>query len=252
MTIRDFVFAGKGDAYLDILTDAGESTGYQLKGECTSCEIKTESERKELLGRGRDTDGQVIASIVRPKPTTIKFNFRRVDAELFAMALAGTTTPLNQGSGTVTDQAVTARLGKSLELGKINLAEAGFVVTNEAASTTYVLGTDYTVNYRLGFLTILAGGAITDGQSLKVDYAYQATTGATVLGGKRYSLRVGLVLDGQNMEDGRNFILKVPRTRVSTDSAVDFLKDDFLDLSLSGVVEMASGQTEPFRADFLD
>lgn len=248
----NFVFAGKGDVYLDILTDAGVSTGLELKGECTTLEIKTDAERKDLIGRGRDTDGQVIASIVRPKPTTIKFNFKKVDADLFAMAMAGTTASLNQSSGTATDQAVTVKLGKGVELGKINISATGFTVTNEAETTTYVLDTDYTVNYRLGILTALSTGAITDAQSLKVSYSYLATTGSTVLGGKKYSIRAGLVLDGQNLEDGRNFILKVPRTRISTDSAVDFLKDDFMELSLSGVVELPTGATEAFRADFLD
>ena len=252
MTISSFAFAGKGDLYLDILSDAGVSTGLQLKGECTALAIKPDSERKDMIGRGRATDGQVIASIVRPKPTTIKFNFKKVDPELFAMAMAGTTSALNQSSGSATDQAVTAKLGKGVELGHINVAASGFVVTDATGVTTYVLDTDYQVNYRLGLLTALVGGAITDDQSLLVDYSYNATTGATVLGGKKYSIRVGLVLDGQNMEDGRDFILKVPQARIATDTEVDFMKDDFMDLSFSGVVELPTGATEAFRADFLD
>ena len=54
------------------------------------------------------------------------------------------------------------------------------------------------------------------------------------------------------MEDGRDFILKVPQARIATDTEVDFMKDDFMDLSFSGVVELPTGATEAFRADFLD
>ncbi|MGH9066786.1 MAG: phage tail sheath subtilisin-like domain-containing protein, partial [Acidimicrobiales bacterium] len=45
-------------------------------------------------------------------------------------------------------------------------------VTNAAGSTTYVEGTDYTVDYVNGLVTAKAGGTITSGESLKIGYSY--------------------------------------------------------------------------------
>lgn len=252
MAIESFVFVGKADAFIDVLTDAGVSTGYAIKGECTSCELKADSEMKEMLGRGRDTDGQTIASVVRAKPTAAKFVFKKVDAELFAMALAGTSATLSQANATITDQAVTAISGRYVNLGKINLSDTGFEVTNDGDTVTYVEGTDYVVNRRLGMLMAVSGGAITNGQALKVSYTHQLTTGARIVGAKRFSMRAAIKLDGQNLVDGRDFILDVPMVRLKTDTAVDFMKDDFMELSLSGTVEMATGQTEPFVLSIIE
>ncbi|MGH7102910.1 MAG: phage tail sheath family protein, partial [Acetobacteraceae bacterium] len=46
------------------------------------------------------------------------------------------------------------------------------VVTNATASTTYVEGTDYTVDYVNGFVSAKTGGTMTSGESLKIGYAY--------------------------------------------------------------------------------
>lgn len=247
-----FSFIGNGNLLIDVMSDAGVSGGFQLKGNCTSLEIKTDAERKEQIGRGRENYGQVIASVVIPKPTTINVKLDQVDAELLAMAFSGENAALSQAGGTVTDQAVTAKKGRFVELGKINISDTGFVVTNEAASTTYVEGTDYEVNYRLGMLCALDGGAITDGQALKVDYTYIATTGRRIRGGTRSSIRAALKLDGINQVDGRTIFINVPLTRLSSSNGVDFLNGNWIEIPLTGIIEMKTGQTEAFTVDYLD
>lgn len=252
MAEESYAFSCKGDVYLDVLTDAGVSTGLQLKGECTKLAGKTQSDRKEMIGRGLNTDGKVIASVVRAKPTQWSFTFQRISATLFAMAVSGVSADFNQAAGSVVDQAVTAKLGKFVELGKINISGTGLTVKNEAGAVTYVLGTDYNINYRLGLLTALEGGTITDAQSLKVSYSHVATTGKEILGGKKYSIRCRVLLDGENLENGKKFFTNIPLIRLSTDSEVDFMKDGFLELAMSGTSEMAPGQEYEFRMVFLD
>lgn len=46
-------------------------------------------------------------------------------------------------------------------------------VTNAAGSVVYVKDTDYTINYVNGQIAIKSGGAISDGQIVKVTYTYQ-------------------------------------------------------------------------------
>lgn len=51
------------------------------------------------------------------------------------------------------------------------------VLTNSAGTTTYVLNTDYSIeDAASGAIKIITAGAITNGQSLKIDYAYAAST----------------------------------------------------------------------------
>lgn len=77
-------------------------------------------------------------------------------------------------SGSVTDEVVTADHGTWVAMNQKRLTFGSVVVTNSAASVTYTEGTDYVVDYADGKLMALAAGAITDGQSLKVDYTYSA------------------------------------------------------------------------------
>lgn len=252
MAEESYAFSCKGDVYIDVLTDAGASTGLQLRGECTKLAGKTQSERKEMIGRGLNTDGKVVASVVRAKPTQWSFAFQRVSATLFAMAVSGVSADFNQAAGDVADQLVTAKLGKFVELGKVNISSTGLTVKNEAGSTTYDLGTDYNINYRLGLFTAIEGGAISDAQKLKITYSHVATTGKEILGGKKYSLRCRVLMDGENLENGKKFFLDIPMIRLSTDSEVDFMKNDFLELAMSGTSEMAPGQENEFRMVFLD
>lgn len=247
-----FSFLGSGDVYIDVLTDAGVSRGFQIKGNATSFEIKTDSERKEQTGRGLNNFGQVIASVVIPKPTTIGIKLDQVDAELLALACSGEVQPINQAAGSATDQVVLAKKGRWVDLGKINLTDTGLVVTNSGATTTYVKGTDFEINYRLGMICALDGGAITDGQELKVDYSWAATTGKRIRGGTRSSIRASIKLDGKNYVDGRNVIVTVPLTRLNSNQGVDFLNGNWIEIPLSGLVEMRPGQAEPFTVEIID
>lgn len=74
----------------------------------------------------------------------------------------------------VTDEVVTGDHGVWVELANNRLNPGSVVLTNSGASTTYTEGTDYVVDYGLGNLKTLAAGATTDGQSLKIDYTYEA------------------------------------------------------------------------------
>jgi hypothetical protein len=57
------------------------------------------------------------------------------------------------------------------------------VVTNVGASTTYVEGTDYTVNINTGTITPLVGGAITANEALIANYKTAAATTVQTISG---------------------------------------------------------------------
>lgn len=89
----------------------------------------------------------------------------------------------------VQDEAIAANHGVAVPLAAaagpgFNKINAGtVVVTDNAGTTTYSEGTDYTVDYVTGEITALATGAILNGQNLLVDYVHhdQITTGDVTL-----------------------------------------------------------------------
>jgi hypothetical protein len=79
-------------------------------------------------------------------------------------------------SVTITDEAVTAPnpLAQWRSLANQRVKQGTVVLTNSAGSTTYVENTDYFVDYGNGRIFVPTGGAITAGQSLLIDYVYEA------------------------------------------------------------------------------
>lgn len=106
--------------------------------------------------------GLVAASIYDFGPTDVS------PARIYYETYTGDT-----GSyATITDEAHTASLTAFVPLAHKRVRPGTVVVTSSPAGTTYVEGTDYVVDYEVG--AILAIATITGGQSLLVDYTYDA------------------------------------------------------------------------------
>lgn len=243
MTARAFL--GAGDLYIARQV-AGVFQEYEGPFECSKFEIKPNSEVKEATSKGKTSYGQVVESVAVPKPHDLSISLTEINKTTLAYALMGTTAALAQSAATVTDEVVVAKLDKWVQLANVNLATAGVVLTNSAASTTYVEGVDYLVNRTLGMVKAITGGAITDLQSLKIDYAAQVVSGTEIKGAALASLRVRLKLDGVNLADGLPVITTVHEAVVAADAAFDFLGENFGEASLPGRMKTPSGFLEPY------
>lgn len=85
-------------------------------------------------------------------------------------------TPFSIVSGvTVTNEAISATFS-TFNLSYLNIIEGSLTVSKTTFSATYVENSDYTVNYRLGTITILSSGDITAGTQLYVNF----TAGNTI------------------------------------------------------------------------
>lgn len=246
-------FLGAGDLYIaryNPLTAGFDP--YKGPYEATQFEIKPNIELREMSSRGRDTYGQVIESVPLPQPADFTVAMPEVNRESLAIALLGTTSAINQGSGNVTDESIVAKKGSWVPLSKQNIAAAGFVVTNDGATSTYVLGTDYEVNYRLGWIRILEGSAIVEGATLKVDFTHNAMTGSKISGATNTQIRAKFLLDGVNFADNLPVIVEVHEGIIAADAAFDFLSDNFASVSLPGRMKTPVGMSEPFTVKLLD
>ncbi|MDP2202404.1 MAG: hypothetical protein Q8K07_10330 [Methylicorpusculum sp.] len=228
---------------------AGVPQGLERWRGVAKLEIKPNSELKEATSKDKDEYGQIVASVAINKPADLTVVIKEITGRALGMALQGSVSVLAQGSGSATDQLVTAKKGRFVELGKRNVATAGFVVTNSAASVTYVLNTDYRVNYAMGFLEILQAGAITEGQELKVDYAWGAVSGEKVLGATVPQVKGKLVLDGKNLIDGKPMTVTIWEATLTADGPVDFMSDDLIELSMKGRMTTPTGKTSPVEIE---
>lgn len=76
---------------------------------------------------------------------------------------------------TVTDEVVTGDHDTWVALNQKRIRPgSGVVLTNSGGTTTYTYGTDYIIDHVEGRIKTLSTGSTTDGQSLKLDYTYDA------------------------------------------------------------------------------
>jgi hypothetical protein len=251
MTARNFL--GAGDLYLARYDDDTATWG-PMNGpyEATKVAIKPSADLKESISKNRSAYGSIVESVALNKPAEVSLELAEINRETLAVALFGANTLLNQAAATITDQTITVRKGAYVDLGKLNIASAGFVLKNSAGSVTYVYGTDYDVIWRTGMLRILSGSTIADNASLKWSGSVNAVTGATISGGIKPQVRVAIRLDGKNLADGLPVIVDVWEAVMAPDSEFDFLGSDFGKVVLKGKAKIPVGKSAPFQVTTLD
>lgn len=244
-----FSFFGTSDMLIDVLTDEGVATGLQLKGNCPSLSIKTDSERKELIGSGRSNLGQVISSIVIPKPASMSFTFNQVDHELFAMAFFGTNSAFTQAAGTLADAPVITIADRYVEIGKMQLSAV--VVKNTAGTVTYVEGTDCEIEPTLGLIKALSTGAITAAQTVNVSCSHALVNGTRMAAMTKSNVRIRLVISGTNYDNGKRFKLVVHRARLAPSGDLAIQGNNYLEAKFEASLETPFGKDEPFELIWL-
>lgn len=243
-------FLGAGDLYISSFNPlTGTFDPYQGPFECSKFEIKASSDLKEMTSRSREAYGQVIAAASIPKPTDFSVTLAEVNTATLTLALMGSSAPQDQASGALTAVPVTASLDKWVQLSRQNIVDTGFVVTNVGATTTYVYGTDYLVNWRVGMIQALSTGAITAAEPLLVTGTYNAIDGTLISGGTQTQIRAAFLLDGINFVDGTPSIVRCADTIMSSSAAIDFLKSDFADAPLTGRITTPAGANTGFTVE---
>lgn len=246
-------FLGAGDLYIARYNPAlGAFEDFTGPLETTKFEITPKVELKEMVSKGRTSYGQVIESVTIPQPFEFTVDFAEVSGDTLVAALLGTKTAINIGSGTMTDLPVVIKKGAWVDIGHMNIATAGLAVKDETGATTYVMGTDYEINYRLGMLKVLTTSAIVDGVTLEVTGTYGAVSGTQIAGGTEAQIRAKFRFDGKNFADGLPCIVDVYEAVIAASTAFDFLANDFASVSLPGRLKTPAGKTEPFVVKLLD
>ncbi len=238
-----------GDVYFDRFDETGNSTGLVGPLNATQLQINTPSETKDRTSKKKLSYGQALDSVTIAQPSEVAIAFDDQPAEMLAMALLGDIDTINQGSGTVTDVAVTLlTAGLWTKLVHSNIAQVG-VSAKLAADDSAVAAAAYEINYAAGLIRATAGGALAAGGDIKLTYDYAAVTGSRINGGIRPTIRARIFLDGTNLATGKPVKCDIPEASLAPTAAVDLLASEYVSTTLGGKVILRDGETAPFYLD---
>jgi hypothetical protein len=237
-----YPYLGSGKIYARL---AGAAAGLLEVGNASELTLAVKEDKKKLQDFSKPGGG-TYASVSRIDTVTAQMKLNDLNKTNVARAVFGTESAV--AGATVTDEAVTAYKGALVPLAHIGATTV--VVTNSAATTTYVENTDYEV--RAGGIYIIPAGAITNAESLKVDYVFldydkveAMTSGAITL---------ELHFEGLNeANSGKPVVVDIYRAQLSPTKALSLLGDKFSDLDVEAEVlkdasKVGVGISQYFRA----
>lgn len=123
------------------------------------------------------------------------------------------------------------------------------VVDNEVTWTcrqyTYVLDTDYEVDYNAGMIKALSTGAIAEDQTLEVDYSYNAYTGYKVLANQVTAIHAQLRLVGKNVVNNDDVEVLVHKASLIPTGGINWITEEYATLEFTGdIIAVDAGTWE--------
>jgi hypothetical protein len=225
---NNYVF-GRGQLFLNLYA-AGVFEGRRFIGNCPSFNLSVESEIFEHVS---STSGIQTTDLKVTKST--KFSGQIVcddmQPENMALFLVGSQATLSQVATPVTNEAIVVNKGFHFQLGltvsnKFGIRDVtSVVVTDVAGTTTYVLNTDYKLDADSGMIYIISGGAITNGQTIHVDYTPTAGSRPYIQSGDSGSLQGEIFFVSDNA-NGDNRDVRIPLATISPSGEMPFITAD--------------------------
>lgn len=238
------IYIGTGEVWFDRFDASGLSTGYRHLGNVSKLEITpsiTTIEKKSSMNAARAILQRAITETKMEAALTLD----EFEKENVALALLGDASVFTQSSATKTDAALgVAASGRSLNTGYVNIT----VTAVKHSSTTYVLGTDYTVDAVSGMIYVVPGGAIVDGDALTwsgsvpavSSYQVQGLSNGNITGALRFRSSIDAI--------GPRKVIDIWRLALSPDGALALLGDNFAEIGLKG--EILPDSTKPAGQQF--
>jgi len=252
-------FLGSGDLYYNRVV-GGQDQGWLRMGNATKFEIVEKTELKERKSKQKLTYGQVLDSVAVKQPAELALTLDDLDKDVLAMAFLGDISAIDVTGASVSDEGhSTAKYEGHIRLAFTHVSN---VVIKDAAtgSVTYVEGVDYVVSSAdTGMIQLLKGDGTDDiaedenyvssTSGIEVSYDYASSTGNKVKGGTNSSIKVGLMLDGENFADQSKASVDVWEAVLAPQTGIDFLADDFATLELNGTLNTPSGKDSAYEVN---
>lgn len=251
-------YAGAGTVYMAPVDENGVKTGnHRQVGDAYPLSVQVQTDQIKKKSRMVERAGQVIAarSKISDDGITGSLTLHEWNAANLAWALSGTAVALTAAEATVTDEAVTApAAGEYVQLGGTSAKRniSAVTVTTSPAGTTYVEGTDYTLDAKLGLLTIIATGSITEADDLLVTYTHAAESGYQVDIGSNVTIRVAIVANLYDEYRGAYYTLELDSVVLNASQEINFISEEDSTgelLQFGMTLETLSGNSSPGRID---
>ncbi len=252
-------FLGSGDLYYNRVVE-GVDQGWLRMGNATKLEIKENTELKERKSKQKETYGQVLDSVAVKQPAVLAVTLDDLDKDVIAMAFLGDVAPINVTGAAITDEGhATASYEGYIRLAHGNVSN---VVVKDSATgaITYVDGVDYIVSSaKQGMIQIIEGSGsnniaeneayVVSTSGIEVSYDYASSTGNKVFGGTNSSIKVALMMDGENFADQSQVSVDIWEAVLAPQTGIDFLSDDFAILELNGTLNTPSDKSSAYEVD---
>lgn len=244
--MNQFAFAGQADIYMRFL-DPALDTGFFLVGDINEMSISTESDKKELVSNQKTRRG-VLATIIGNTKHNLSLKSKYFDYRTFAMRAGGVTEQTALTSQTITDELIEGvKVGGLYPLTHPNIdASVAVNAKKGKTGTTALTADDFDIVD--GFLLVKKGGALADGDDVRVTYKTKASTQVMVKGGKRDKYAVAIKYKGMNTADNdKAFNMTIHRAEISPDGDFSFIGDDFGEASFSGTLILEDGKDSVYE-----
>ncbi len=244
------IFTGGGKLYYQKQNSDGSYDPIMYFGKTDGISFSTSVEWKEHY----DSEGctQLLdARYPSKKSAEIKFDTADITLEMQNRAFLGDLVSSDQTA--VTDQAVVVsgtevKGGYIVDIGYYNATTV--LVQDESDTTTYVEGTDYSFDAKSGYITIIEGGGISDGDVLHLTVTAPAITMNTSATMKNSSLN-GRFIVITSSQTGNNFKYVFKNVSVTQDGDFQLKGEEIGKLSFSGSA-MIDGNDNGVLSDYLD
>ncbi len=237
-----------GNGYLDLYS-SGALTGE--RGPFNFTKVAVDPGKATILDRisyMRDTFGQVLDSVSFRGTAALSLEMDDAGTDALQMMLLGTMTSISTAAGSVlvgAPESITAHLGYWSKLAQRNV---GSVVIKDATNTTtYVNGTDYTLDSVAGMVKALSTGAITDGAILHASYTYGLLSGSQIIAATETEVRCQFRLDGKNLTNQKKVELLCYEAVLVPSGSLDLIGKKFVTFTLAGSLVTPTGKSGPFE-----
>jgi hypothetical protein len=239
-------YRGQGKVWIASRDSTGAISGFAEVGDADKLEI-TQSETFDQVYESQSGARNKVVHTAIQHDVGFNLDILNFNPANLARAVLGTASAVT--SGTVTAEAVVGYPGSSVFLAHNDVSAV--VVKNQAETTTYVSGTDYTVNASTGRIDIPTGSAITSAQALHVAYSYAASAAALEALTSTSSREFIIVFEGLNMnQNGTPVILRMHRAYFNLAATIAMLGTATQKFSVAGALlpapEITTAGVSPF------
>ena len=204
----------------------------------------------KVVTKGRDRYNQTIYADTQPGESGLSLTFVAIPPSLLARVYYGEAAEVAVAASAVTDEPITVT-AKAVPLAlphRYLVASPAPVVKDASGVTTYVDGTDYTIDLMRGLITVKTGSAILVDDVIEVSYTKEAYNLTSIRGGVKPTENFYITGDMKNRPGSQDMELEIYQANLATDGDVDLFSDEPITITLAGKLITPTGKTEPYVA----